>query len=343
ITTNTISIARQDLFFEIIKVTNEYLTKPITNAIKIEISQYLFISANKIEPSIEELYRKQKNYQLASNRFLEDQYNVYLIILQTIVDEVEQEELKNLFIKEICIDESYINRSYNHYNIHERSTTEEVFNNALEIQTNETNLPKIPLFTQILQHTKILSEQKPAIIDVKAETSHSYRKLVSDIIELRKRLLKNAETSIEDLKEARVAFLCPNGYDYVVSQWSIWSAGGIAVPLCTTHPLPELLYVLNDSQSTILITHSDFQEKVNSIAREAGIKKVITVCDKDQKYDGANFKPPSLIPMDDSRRAMIIYTSGTTELCPKLQIKRLASLKTKTRPKQALPSQLSTP
>ncbi|RIB07082.1 putative peroxisomal AMP binding enzyme [Gigaspora rosea] len=136
---------------------------------------------------------------------------------------------------------------------------------------------------------------KPAIIDIKAGTSHSYCNLVSDIIELRKQLLKNAGTSIEDLKEARVAFLCPNGYDYVVSQWSIWSAGGNAVPLCITHPSSELLYVLKDSQSSIVITHSDFQEKINDIAREAGIKK-----------------PPTLIPTDNSRRAMMIYTSGTT-------------------------------
>ncbi|CAG8591582.1 21323_t:CDS:10, partial [Cetraspora pellucida] len=180
---------------------------------------------------------------------------------------------------------------------------------------NGNYLPNLPLFTQILHHAEIQRKHKPAIIDVKAETSHSYRHLVSDIVELRKILLKYAGTSVEDLKEARVAFLCPNGYNYVVSQWSVWSAGGIAVPLCITHPLPELLYVLNDSQSTIIITHSDFQEKINGIAHEAGIKKVIVVCDKEQKYsqyNDVNFKSPSLIPMDDSRRAMIIYTSGTT-------------------------------
>ncbi|CAG8700110.1 9806_t:CDS:10 [Gigaspora margarita] len=183
------------------------------------------------------------------------------------------------------------------------------------------DLPNIPLFTQIFRHAETQPKQKPAIIDVKAGTSHSYCHLVSDIIELRKRLLKNAGTSIKDLKEEKVAFLCPNGYDYVVSQWSVWSAGGIAVPLCITHPPSELLYVLKDSQSSIIITHSDFQEKINDIAHEAGIKKVIVVSDKDQKYsqyDGTNFNvgfvfdPPTLIPTDISRRAMIIYTSGTT-------------------------------
>ncbi|CAG8621070.1 8102_t:CDS:2, partial [Racocetra fulgida] len=154
-------------------------------------------------------------------------------------------------------------------------------------------LPMLPLFTHILHHAEAQPKHKPAIVDVQTKTSYSYRHLVSDIVELRKLLLKNAGTSVEDLKETRVAFLCPNGYDYVVSQWAVWSAGGIAVPLCITHPPPELLYVLNDSQSTIVITHSDFQEKINSIACEAGIKKVIVVCNKDKKYsqyDGINFK-----------------------------------------------------
>ncbi|CAG8606669.1 4900_t:CDS:1, partial [Scutellospora calospora] len=57
--TNTISIAGQDLFSKVVKVIDEYLIEPITNIIKIEISQCLFISTNKIEPNIEELHSKQ--------------------------------------------------------------------------------------------------------------------------------------------------------------------------------------------------------------------------------------------------------------------------------------------
>ena len=34
-----------------------------------------------------------------------------------------------------------------------------------------------------------------------------------------------------DLVEARVAFLMPPGFDYVATQWGIWRAGGVAVPL----------------------------------------------------------------------------------------------------------------
>ena len=42
----------------------------------------------------------------------------------------------------------------------------------------------------------------------------------------------------QDLNEARVAFMVNPGFDYVKVQWAIWRAGGVAVPLCLTHPLP---------------------------------------------------------------------------------------------------------
>ena len=36
-----------------------------------------------------------------------------------------------------------------------------------------------------------------------------------------------------DLAGARVVFLTPPGIDYVVAQWGIFRAGGVAVPFCT--------------------------------------------------------------------------------------------------------------
>ncbi|MDZ8054659.1 MAG: hypothetical protein RMX63_24905 [Aulosira sp. ZfuCHP01] len=53
-------------------------------------------------------------------------------------------------------------------------------------------------------------------------------------------MLKDAE----DLQEQRVAFLIPPGFEYVATQWGIWRAGGIAVPLCISHPRPELEYAI---------------------------------------------------------------------------------------------------
>ena len=50
---------------------------------------------------------------------------------------------------------------------------------------------------------------------------------------------------------ARVCFLCPNDVSYVVTQWATWMAGGIAVPLCTTHPPNELKYFVEDADCKV--------------------------------------------------------------------------------------------
>ncbi|CAG8521711.1 431_t:CDS:2 [Diversispora eburnea] len=58
---NTVSTIGQDLFSEIIKVLNKYLTEPINNIIKTEISQCLFVNVNLIKPSNEELNKVEKD------------------------------------------------------------------------------------------------------------------------------------------------------------------------------------------------------------------------------------------------------------------------------------------
>jgi hypothetical protein len=58
-TTNTTSTSGQDLFPMVTKTLNKYLTDPISNTIKTEISQCLFINAIMIEPNNEEMSHEQ--------------------------------------------------------------------------------------------------------------------------------------------------------------------------------------------------------------------------------------------------------------------------------------------
>ena len=75
-------------------------------------------------------------------------------------------------------------------------------------------------------------------------------------------LLENTE----DLQEQRVAFLIPPGFEYVATQWGIWRAGGIAVPLCISHPRPELEYVITNSGASIIVAHPNFEGILRAIA-----------------------------------------------------------------------------
>ncbi len=108
-----------------------------------------------------------------------------------------------------------------------------------------------------------------------------------------------------DLQEARVAFMAPPGLEYVAVQWGVWRAGGIAVPLCLAHPLLEIEYVLDDTGASILVAHPDFEAMLRPAAEERGIRFVLTT----EAMDAAARDLPEV---DPARRAMILYTSGTT-------------------------------
>jgi malonyl-CoA/methylmalonyl-CoA synthetase len=109
----------------------------------------------------------------------------------------------------------------------------------------------------------------------------------------------------DDLNEQRVAYLSPRGFSYAALQWGIWRAGGIAVPLCEVHPAPELEYVMRDSAAGIVIAPSEFESTLRPITENAGARFLVI-------EDLSNSATGSLPEIDPGRRAMILYTSGTT-------------------------------
>ena len=110
-----------------------------------------------------------------------------------------------------------------------------------------------------------------------------------------------------DLKEQRVCFMVNPGFDYVKIQWAIWRAGGIAVPLCLSHPLPSLQYVIEDTGATILIVSREFESVLKTLAEQKQIRFIVL-------NDELNISKIDLPAINADRRAMILYTSGTTNL-----------------------------
>ena len=109
------------------------------------------------------------------------------------------------------------------------------------------------------------------------------------------------------LKEDRIAFMVPPSFEYTSTQWGIWKAGGIAVPLCVLHPLPSLRYVLEDTQASRLIVHPDYEEILAPLAKELAIPLI-----RLKDFEGVTLKELPEIAMEQG--AMILYTSGTTNL-----------------------------
>ena len=151
----------------------------------------------------------------------------------------------------------------------------------------------IPLISRSLS----FQESKAIISDGK---SYSYKDLLERSEEISCYLLG----SNTDLNEARVAFMVEPGFDYVAVQWGIWRAGGIAVPLCITYPEDALMYVVEDTQATHIIASEVFSDIALSVAVKYGSSfAIVKNCFEERK---------TLPEIDVERRAMILYTSGTT-------------------------------
>jgi malonyl-CoA/methylmalonyl-CoA synthetase len=131
---------------------------------------------------------------------------------------------------------------------------------------------------------------------------YTYQQLLTRSIEIASSLL--GETT--DLKEARIAFMVTPGFEYVATQWGIWRAGGIAVPLCTSHPLPSLQYVIEDTEASVIISDKSHFDFLQPLSQQLDVPLLVY---DDLVAEEKRF--PNIVP---SRRAMILYTSGTTSL-----------------------------
>ncbi len=102
-----------------------------------------------------------------------------------------------------------------------------------------------------------------------------------------------------------MVLLCWPGHDFVVGLVGCWGAGGVAVPLHPSHPEAELEYYLNDSAAGTIVcspTHGDLARRLGD---RLGIRDV-ALGSEDEPSTGA------VTDLDPERRAMMLYTSGTT-------------------------------
>jgi malonyl-CoA/methylmalonyl-CoA synthetase len=153
------------------------------------------------------------------------------------------------------------------------------------------------LFAQAFQHPT-----KTAIVDQNKE--FTYGQLTESARQISTILLDGKV----DLNEARVAFMVSPGFEYVAVQWAIWMAGGIAVPLCITYPLPSLQYVIENTSAEIILKGPEFEEILASYSNDPQRRLI-------RLSDGIPKTTPVQLPfIAPDRGAMILYTSGTTNL-----------------------------
>jgi len=141
---------------------------------------------------------------------------------------------------------------------------------------------------------------RPAIVD--ADGVHPYAALLDAARAVAAALLDGAE----DLHEARVCYHVPPGFAHVAVQWGVWLAGGVAVPLALSHPPPELEHVVQDAAPIAVVALGPGEPACESLAAAHGARYLLAA-------DALRHPPAPCLPdVPPARRAMMVYTSGTT-------------------------------
>jgi malonyl-CoA/methylmalonyl-CoA synthetase len=140
---------------------------------------------------------------------------------------------------------------------------------------------------------------RTAVVD--AQGSFTY----NDLLNASSRVATELLAGHEDLREQRVAFLLAPGFSWVAVQWGIWRAGGVAVPLPLNATRSELEYFIDDTGASTLVFDAQAEPLLGPIAEVRGIRAL--------RYDRILTHQPTELPdIARERRAMILYTSGTT-------------------------------
>ncbi len=154
-------------------------------------------------------------------------------------------------------------------------------------------MPELPPIARAREYAGSIAFRTP-------QGATTYQKLLDRSASLATTLLAGAA----DLREARVALLAPAGPDYVAAQWGLWRAGGVKVPICLTATEPEWEYALTDSGASAVLADAASARRIAPLCARLGLRLI----DIEAHADPAG----SLPELTPARRAMILYTSGTT-------------------------------
>ncbi|WP_405290050.1 D-alanine--poly(phosphoribitol) ligase subunit DltA [Methanobrevibacter sp.] len=124
--------------------------------------------------------------------------------------------------------------------------------------------------------------------------------------------------SLKDLgagAEDNVAFLLNRSELYMLAILGIVSMGAVYVPLDDAHPDDRIKFILNDTESKVVIVSDETYERADNLADDAAILNISEILKGDiQKL--------SSLPVISSPLICILYTSGTTGIPKGVKITR---------------------
>lgn len=162
------------------------------------------------------------------------------------------------------------------------------------------SLPNSSFFRHLLS----FDAASPAIAVSESGKETTYGELLAHALAVRE-ALKNIKT------EDRVAVLVSKDVGYAAAFLGVWAAGGIVVPICTSHPVPEMKYTMEDSGSKVIIVSEQFAQAGTDLKEHIPNLEVVHI---EQSLSTQSNDKPALRSdkFDDDLGALFIYTSGTT-------------------------------
>ena len=145
------------------------------------------------------------------------------------------------------------------------------------------------------------SEHPDKVALFEGDNAFTYAQIESRVVQFASGLLAGRG----DLEEARVAFLIPAGVDYVTALHGVWRAGGVAIPLNVASAESEWEHCLTSAGVTQVFVNEQTLGGIEGLCGRLSIP-IATV--SDTVTDSVSPMPA----LSATRRAMIVFTSGTT-------------------------------
>jgi acyl-CoA synthetase (AMP-forming)/AMP-acid ligase II len=117
-------------------------------------------------------------------------------------------------------------------------------------------------------------------------------------------------------KDGKVAILHPNCHVFMEAYHAAALIGAALVPINYRLSTREIAFILNDSESELLIASPEFEGIVEEIRKSTPVISKVLFSGKVGSYENvvtqSSANPPPMVPAEGSDLAQIYYTSGTT-------------------------------
>ena len=182
-------------------------------------------------------------------------------------------------------------------------------------RADAASVTKELIFHRLLLPTAKRNADRPCTTDASTGVTHTYREHFDEVA--------RAIGGLQRLgvgRGDRFAVMMANSPEYLVLFHAALLGGGVVNPLNLRFAPKELVYVLQDSGSTVCFVDEHFAPIIDQVKAEAGLEHVILVGNGDvphtMRYADMLAAASPVIPDegDESDPVVLMYTGGTTGL-----------------------------